>query len=702
MTFGRILPAALIIGCFLSAPSVSAAGSTSLVYGIDSHIAIVNDTAYTTDSAPYLYNNGTESITYAPLRYTTEAFGAQVSYDEASRTAAVLYNGKEYVYDLQTRAQVVNDRSYIPLRELMELLEMRVDWYDGLISISENNEGLTPEQALNCWEKIYYNPTSLSAPSNVPTGNFVSFSRPAGLYTQDFDVALSTGLEGGTIYYTTDGSDPTANSTVYTKPIRITNRLMQPASLTGYVTANEGFTIPRTNIMKGTIIKAMAVNSEGAKTPVSVSTYIVSPDILNRYRTDVVCITTPVENLFDSKTGIYMPENCNNKGSEWERKAFMELFDESGMRVVSQPVSLRINGGTTRNYQQKSLRVYAKKNEAYQNGGSKKIKYDIFDGSVKDNKGEIIDKFDTLVLRNFGDDWYGYAMRDSLISNLSRPLSADTLGEKICVVFINGEYWGAHEIRERYDSEYFQSHYNLASDKDVAMAEISEDRNHPTLSEGEETDISELEQQMLFVADSDMTDAQNYEQAEKAFDFDSLIDHYIVNVFFENDDWPVNNIKMWKNKNPQNPIDTKWHFTIADEDNTFVSLSERLPVTHNNVLDLTWWQNNKGGALGYTIEASDGILSKFMRSLMRNDDFSSRFERRCRECINKYFNASSLSGSITEMWNERVTLRQEHIARYQNSWSRENASALIQYARTRPMSASLELDSYMTYLNALK
>ncbi len=48
------------------------------------------------------------------------------------------------------------------------------------------------------------------------------FSIAAGTYTEPFDLSISCSTEGATIYYTTDGTTPDMNSTVYSEPLSIT------------------------------------------------------------------------------------------------------------------------------------------------------------------------------------------------------------------------------------------------------------------------------------------------------------------------------------------------------------------------------------------------------------------------------------------------------------------------------------------------
>jgi len=72
-------------------------------------------------------------------------------------------------------------------------------------------EGWTPSAVV----AAYYNVTGTVAD--------VTFNHDSGTYTSALDVELSSATEGATIRYTTDGSDPTALSNVYNRPITLSS-----------------------------------------------------------------------------------------------------------------------------------------------------------------------------------------------------------------------------------------------------------------------------------------------------------------------------------------------------------------------------------------------------------------------------------------------------------------------------------------------
>lgn len=645
----------------------------------------VNGEIKMTDAAPFIY----DSTTYLPIRAVSEGFGAEVIYDETDYTVTVILDGKSTVLNASEGINF-NDRIYLPARKLVESFGFTIDWYDGLVAVSDNGVVLEDATIIKAKSDLKY-----IGHKDRMVDYSISFSEPAGLYTDDFKLQLTTDMPDAVIHYTIDGSEPTESSPVYSGSIDIKDRTFDDNTISKIRTADEDFIAPLSKIFKGTTIKAKAFDSNGNSSKTAVSSYFVAKNIFTRYGVTVVSITTPQENLFDSSTGIYVPPNYTNKGSDWEREAYMEVFDTDGSLAVSQTVGLRINGAFTRKYQQKSLRVYARENTGYTNGDSKKFSYDFFNSAVTDSSGDTVDSYKVILLKNSGDDWYNYFIRDALVQQIAKPLNVDISEYTPAVVFINGEYWGVHEIRERYDDNYFKSHYNLSSTADVAMIEISDDRDRADLSEGEDSDLQEFNEEFSFVVDNDMSVSENYLKACTFFDMDNLIDYYAVNIYFENNDWPFNNIKVWKNKNPENEIDSRWRWVLSDLDGTFENLENNVLYTGSIGRNaLARWESDKTGALGYLLEDEPCLMQKFITSLLKNDEFREKFKTRYIECIENYFTYETISPILESMTKTLAPLRAEHRLRYPNSWNMPNYTQLIMFANTRQTSAMQEIKNY--------
>lgn len=131
------------------------------------------------------------------------------------------------------------------------------DWLEGTgydmvfqtISLSDITGGAYVYSAGTKGEYITTSDPAWGAPVSVDAP---AFSVNSGTYSSEFAVELTCATDGATIYYTTDGSTPTEQSTRYTGPI---------------------------TIGAATILKAVAVDADGNKSRVASASYsIVAPE----------------------------------------------------------------------------------------------------------------------------------------------------------------------------------------------------------------------------------------------------------------------------------------------------------------------------------------------------------------------------------------------------------------------------------------
>ncbi|MDE5584635.1 MAG: lamin tail domain-containing protein [Ruminococcus sp.] len=260
------------------------------------------------------------------------------------------------------------------------------------------------------------------------------FSHESGFYDKDFMLKIEV-PEGMEVYYTMDGSRPTKNSARYNAQLRITDPSEKPNLWSARTDISSyGAVAPKKAVDKVCVIRAVAVDKVGRVGEPVTATYFLGKTNDGYYKNmKVISIVTDPENLFDYDTGIYVKgkyydmyfsskieawnrkANYTQKGREWEREAFFEVFD-SGKHILSQNVGIRIKGATSRSTPQKSFNIYAR--EEY---GNKKLDYDFFDGrAVSEADGKIIDSFDSLVIRNAGNDTAYSYLRDNMNQNLVR------------------------------------------------------------------------------------------------------------------------------------------------------------------------------------------------------------------------------------------------------------------------------------------
>jgi len=221
-------------------------------------------------------------------------------------------------------------------------------------------------------------------------------------------------------------------------------------------------------------------------------------------------IQTDPQNLWDQETGIYVWGNHNNhrqSGELWERAAVVDYYDETGTLVFSEPIGLRINGQSSRNYNQKGLRLYF---DDY--GSSDTIDYDFFQGGPT--------SFERLVLR--GNRYPDFAISSAINEPLHQDLGHKGSRHRYVSVYLNNELWGAYSLRERLDDEFVEDTWQWADDDEFILI-----KDH----EAEVGDYAQWEDFLAeFTGDVPFDSHQWFEEISTQIDLEAYIDWLMINV----------------------------------------------------------------------------------------------------------------------------------------------------------------------------
>ena len=143
-------------------------------------------------------------------------------------------------------------------------------------------------------------------------------------------------------------------------------------------------------------------------------------------------------NLFDEDYGIYAYGNDYNNNypyfganfwQDWERPVHISMYENNEL-VIDQNAGIKIFGAYSRGWDQKSLAIYARSQY-----GKGNIEYPIFEDLNYDT-------FESLVLRNSGNDWMRSNMRDAAITSLMKGSGLDYQSFRTVSTYINNTYWG--------------------------------------------------------------------------------------------------------------------------------------------------------------------------------------------------------------------------------------------------------------------
>jgi autotransporter-associated beta strand protein len=526
--------------------------------------------------------------------------------------------------------------------------------------------------------------------SNVGQGQGIgvlppTFSVPGGIYSTTVTVALSTTVEGGVIRYTTDGSEPTETSPIYASPLSLGSRAGTPNGISeipsNYLNPTnayrEGWIAPDGEVFKLHTIRARVFKTGALASAAPTQSYLVDAAGTNRYGLPVVSIATDAANLFSDEIGIYVPGLYNNyfqSGSEWERPGTIEFFEPDGTPAFAGQIGVRLHGNTTRSRPRKALRIYARSPSSFD--------YPIF-------PDKSLAKFDTFILRNGGNDWGDGVIRDLYLQSLAANTDLDRQYGRLAVVFVNGEYWGLHDLRERFDDEYMERNYGLSVGEFVQM-EIDRDvepKNIPTYDRGNPDLAQSYADLRSFIETSGVASAANYAAVQDQMDVDNFIDFYQAHIFFGNTDWPGNNVRMWRsaatNRTEGAPYghDGRWRNMLYDADFGFGLNFTYVPGNENFTEGNDFGSFADHNTLAHAATDSGRYFSNhpdatmIFRRLLQNTNFAESFVTRFCDQLNTAYGRAH----VTNEWARWVEVADremgEHVRRWGQpfSWADEKA-----------------------------
>ena len=256
----------------------------------------------------------------------------------------------------------------------------------------------------------------------------------------------------------------------------------------------------------------------------------------------IVNLKVDSRTLFDPENGCYVPGNNFDREKDQTSGNFykfkkrkqtgkIEIFNKNQM-FLNGSFPFRIHGYITPLAPQKSLRFYThKKNKV-------------------NTLLEVEHKIDKIILRSSFSGWGNEIFVDGWISEICKNLNVDVMSYKPALVYLNGEYWGIHGLRERMDLKAISNKYKIKEKKLID----ADDKGYS--KKGGYGDLNSL---LLEIKKNPKTD---YEKISRKFYMPSIVDWFIIELFFQNNDWPCNNTFFWKKRKGNSP----WNAVLLDMD----------------------------------------------------------------------------------------------------------------------------------------
>lgn len=444
---------------------------------------------------------------------------------------------------------------------------------------------------------------------------------PGGVYERPLrgEEAVTISVPAhSTVRYTLDGSDPDEDSPLYTGPIEIE---------------------------KNTVLRARAFRDGVEPSQVVSQTYLVSV-----YHTmPIVCLTTDPDNLWNEETGMFADgpeldretqERPWDNATYWQKNWFggwVEYYDESGVQQLSQGMTFRVMGQFSLDMPQKSL--YIKADGQY---GKSSFDYALFDDRPYES-------YASFVLRNGGQDGLYSRVIDGMQARLidQSGSSVATQAWKPVIVYINGEYWGHYNMRERAGAEMVAQHEGWENAEDIDLLE-SDGLSYDQVNQGDGDDYVALYE---YVKDHDLVnDREAYEYVISQIDVDNMIDYFIFESFFGNTD--PGNIRFYRNAKSG---DGKWRYLFYDSDWGFFSVLNN----RSELVGGVEYVLREGGMGNYNIKSN-----LFMSELIKVPEIQDKFLRRYGELFQTVLTTENMTNLFNEMIAEIKPEMQMHMQRW--------------------------------------
>jgi hypothetical protein len=456
---------------------------------------------------------------------------------------------------------------------------------------------------------------------------FLDFEPLGGKYDGPTTVTL-TATEGATIYYTVDGSHPNSGGTRYRGPSEVK-------------TVN--------------VIRAIAYKN-GKRSESGTQSYFCDRE----YTLPIISIATNPENLWDYSTGIYVKGCCAdtiepyigaNFWKNWEKYSNIEMYETDGELAFNQAVGINLFGGFSRMLPQKSLAIFARKKY-----GESRINYPIF--PERDFK-----KYKSFIIRNSGGDFRRTHFRDAFMTQLAAPTGVAIQAYRPAVVFLNGEYWGIQNLREKISEHYLKSNFGVDKDNVDIL------RHNGVVRHGTSANYKKL---LRFLRVNDMSKDEVVAELRTFMDIEDYLRYNIAETYSDNRD-AGGNIRYWRERNDS----AKWRWVLYD-----------LDLGMGNNAYTGYKRNTVKKFTSANAEAwPDPAWSTFIiRKLLENKTLEYQYINTFADHLNTVYSSDRALALIDEIYGNLKTEMPYHVDKWQTSienWD-FHVDVVRDFARERP------------------
>ncbi len=508
-------------------------------------------------------------------------------------------NSVQTITGLHANFRLSGDGEYIGLFDPQGSLVDERSYCTQANDVSYGRSPIMPSEWLYFGEATPNAANSAYGSALMETAAEPVFSLSEGFYPGEKMLHIGSPEPGGVVRFTFDGSAPNAESPMFTDSFLLHRNYVVKARL--YVPGK----------MPGKVVT---------------KTYFIGENI----QLPVISISANVGQLFGFDFGI-----LQNAIKDREVPATIEYFEPMGGRAFHTGVGVRVFGSTIYNLPQRplSIRFRAKY-------GDETLNYPLFEGKP-------ITAYSSFLLRNGGNDYNLAYFRDGLATNLVKgKMDLDYQDYKPCVLFVNGEYHGIYEIRERLDEQY------IAANHEINDANLDYLEDSLAVAAGDAFDFSNL---LKFITENDLAQPGNYAKVAERIDINEFINYMINRVFIGYQIADLNN-RYWRDRDTQG----KWRWIAADMEHAFGQLGG--DVYPDNTLE------KLAGLAGNLPEWATLLFNR----LLQNKAFQDEFIQRSAVYLNSIYQPSATLALVDSL----KALLEPEMPRHIGRWASPSSMAL--------------------------
>ncbi|MCF8269432.1 MAG: lamin tail domain-containing protein [Crocinitomicaceae bacterium] len=436
-----------------------------------------------------------------------------------------------------------------------------------------------------------------------------------GIYANSVSVPIiNHSTQGGIIRYTINGDDPDGSSPVASGPI----------------------TISSNTVLK---VRCFPNGSNRLASPIEAETFLINENS-----------TIPIVSLTIDQDDLLGPNGIfDNWWTDWKRPCVIEYFNPDGSKQFESKASVKPDGGAggSRSNPQHSVTVESA-NTTF--GTGENIHYPLFP------EKPYVDDIQAIYIRNGSNFWNQYHQRDATFMRVMRKSHVNSQAYRPANVFLNGQYFGVYELREKANETYFNENYGNHVD---SLDLLSVSYWYGSVLRTVKGSDSSFFNMVNFITTADKTNPSYLSQCDKRLDLKNYTDYIAAELWYGNTDWIYNNMKIARTRT----TDNKWRFFLQDLEWGLGGWTNY----NDNMFD--WFEFSNQPNPYYEIHSN----------LMMDSTYRNHFINRYADLMNTTLHQNTYTPIINQLYEELLPEMPRHFA----YWTGDVAGGMNTYTYNR-------------------